>query len=187
MRRRVLERAPQRGVADQQLRVGLLLERDVLGVREQHLRRARRRSRSPASPRPSAPARAACRETSWIESTAPSDETQSRGRMRSLSALRAYSIDEIGARSSSPSSSIAVQLGRHAGDLLDVGVEPVEDRRHVHVRDAAEADHGAPSSKNVTRLPSVVERRELARAEIRVVDAVLARPGWSTSSARSSS
>ena len=45
------------------------------------------------------------RSTSWIESTAPSDETQSRGRRRSWSALRAYSIDEIGAMSSSPSSS----------------------------------------------------------------------------------
>ena len=44
-------------------------------------------------------------ETSWIESTAPSDETQSRGSMRRRSALRAYSIDEIGAMSSSPASS----------------------------------------------------------------------------------
>src|SRR5436305_13985193 len=40
-------------------------------------------------------------DTSWIESTAPSDETQSRGRMRSVAAWRAYSIDEIGAMSSS--------------------------------------------------------------------------------------
>ena len=46
------------------------------------------------------------RETSWIESTAPSDETHRRGRIRSDAAWRAYSIDEIGARSSSPSSSI---------------------------------------------------------------------------------
>ena len=44
------------------------------------------------------------RVTSWIESTAPSDETQSRGRSRSESAWRAYSIDEIGAMSSWPSS-----------------------------------------------------------------------------------
>jgi hypothetical protein len=40
--------------------------------------------------------------TSWIESTAPSDETQRRGSRRSESAWRAYSIDEIGAVSSSP-------------------------------------------------------------------------------------
>ena len=46
------------------------------------------------------------RDTSWIESTAPSDATQRRGSRRSLSALRAYSIDEIGAVSSSPSISI---------------------------------------------------------------------------------
>ena len=45
------------------------------------------------------------RETSWIESTAPSEETQSRGRIRSVSAWRAYSIDEIGARSISPATS----------------------------------------------------------------------------------
>jgi hypothetical protein len=45
------------------------------------------------------------RETSWIDSTAPSDATHSRGKSRSLSALRAYSIDEIGAVSSSPSTS----------------------------------------------------------------------------------
>ena len=38
MRRRVLERALQRGVADQQRRVGLLAERNVLGLGQQHLR-----------------------------------------------------------------------------------------------------------------------------------------------------
>ena len=43
--------------------------------------------------------------TSWIESTAPSDETQTRGSSRRRSAFRAYSIDEIGAMSISPSSS----------------------------------------------------------------------------------
>ena len=46
------------------------------------------------------------RVTSWIESTAPSDETHRRGSSRSVSAWRAYSIDEIGAMSSCPSSSI---------------------------------------------------------------------------------
>ena len=44
-------------------------------------------------------------ETSWIESTAPSEETQSRGSSRSVSAWRAYSIDEIGAVSISPATS----------------------------------------------------------------------------------
>ncbi len=46
------------------------------------------------------------RVTSWIESTAPSDETQSLGRSRSRVAFRAYSIDEIGAMSISPARSI---------------------------------------------------------------------------------
>ena len=44
-------------------------------------------------------------ETSWIESTAPSEETHSRGRSSSESAWRAYSIEEIGAVSSSPATS----------------------------------------------------------------------------------
>ncbi len=46
------------------------------------------------------------RDTSWIESTAPSDATHRRGSSLSLSALRAYSIDEMGAVSSWPSSNI---------------------------------------------------------------------------------
>ena len=48
------------------------------------------------------------RETSWIESTAPSEETQSLGRSRRRSAFRAYSMDEIGATSSSPARSFAL-------------------------------------------------------------------------------
>ena len=43
---------------------------------------------------------------SWIESTAPSVETHSRGSSESVPALRAYSIDEIGATSISPAISI---------------------------------------------------------------------------------
>ena len=34
-----------------------------------------------------------------------------------------------------------VEVGRHALHLVDLGLEPVEDRRHVHIGDAAEADH----------------------------------------------
>ena len=80
-------------------------------------------------------------ETSWIESTAPSEETQSRGRSRSRSAFRAHSIDGIGATSTSPASSARASSVGTPRDLLDLGVEPVEDRRHVHVGDAAEPDH----------------------------------------------
>jgi len=46
------------------------------------------------------------RVISWIESTAPSVETHSRGSSRSESALRAYSIELIGATSTSPCISI---------------------------------------------------------------------------------
>ena len=81
------------------------------------------------------------RVTSWIESTAPSDETQRRGSSRSVSAWRAYSIDEIGAMSSSSVEQQPVELGRDARDLLHLVLEPVEDRRHVDVGDAAELDH----------------------------------------------
>ncbi len=44
-------------------------------------------------------------ETSWIESTAPSEETHRRGRRRRRSALRAHSMDGIGATSTSPARS----------------------------------------------------------------------------------
>ena len=50
------------------------------------------------------------RVTSWIESTAPSDETQSRGSSRSRGAFRAYSIDEMGATSISPSRSMRLSV-----------------------------------------------------------------------------
>ena len=38
MRRRILERGPQRGVSDEQLRFRLLAERHLLGLGQQHLR-----------------------------------------------------------------------------------------------------------------------------------------------------
>ena len=44
-------------------------------------------------------------ETSWIESTAPSEETHRRGRRRRRSALRAHSMDGMGATSTSPARS----------------------------------------------------------------------------------
>ena len=145
VRRRVLERALQRRVADQELRVGLLAER--------HVRRASGRSTCVRTTEVALSGRDRDRsrtcssgfgDTSWIESTAPSEETQSRGRSRSRSALRAHSIDEIGATSTSPASSLRLSSVGTPAHLLDLGVEPVEDRRHVHVRDAAETDHWRP-------------------------------------------
>ena len=55
------------------------------------------------------------RVISWMESTAPSVETQRRGSRRRVSALRAYSIEEIGATSISPVSRRAFSsVGRRA-------------------------------------------------------------------------
>ena len=87
------------------------------------------------------------RVTSWIESTAPSEETQRRGSRRSRDALRAYSIDEIGATSSSPASSIRFSSVGTPVHLLDLVGQAVEDRRHVHVRDATEPDHESSSTQ----------------------------------------
>ena len=140
VRRRVLERglrAPRRRSAASR-RPPRRAARARLG--QQHLRQHDRRRGLSGVTATVRTCSSGVFETSWIESTAPSDETQSRGSRRSRSALRAYSIDEIGATSSSPASSCAVELGRDALHLLDLGVEAEEDRRHVHVGDAAEPD-----------------------------------------------
>ena len=83
-------------------------------------------------------------ETSWIESTAPSrrdaeprQQEQRVGVARVLDRRDRRRVDL--ARDQPP-----VELGRDAGDLLVLGVDPEEDRRHVRVGDAAEADHAAP-------------------------------------------
>ena len=47
-----------------------------------------------------------------------------------------------------------VELGRDAGHLLDVGLQPEEERGHVDVRDASQADHEDAHWKKVTRFPS---------------------------------
>ena len=92
-------------------------------------------------------------------SSRPRPRTRRRGAASAgaRDALRAYSIDEIGATSISPASSMPVELGRDADHLVDLVRQPVEDRRHVDVRDAAEPDHrgqDATRRTNVTRLPS---------------------------------
>ena len=86
-------------------------------------------------------------ETSWIESTAPSDDTQRRGSRSSVSACRAYSIDEIGAVSSSPAtrrrlSSVGtpVTSSNSASTRKKTG-------RHVRVGDPPELDHFDPPSR----------------------------------------
>jgi hypothetical protein len=77
-------------------------------------------------------------ETSWIESTAPSDETQRRG---SSVARVLDRRDRRGVELAREQA--AVELGRHAGDLFELRVDPEEHGRHVGVGDAAELDHFA--------------------------------------------
>ena len=48
-----------------------------------------------------------------------------------------------------------VELRGDARDLLHVGLEPVEDGRHVHVGDAAEADHRSSDDHRRSSLYSV--------------------------------
>ena len=71
-----------------------------------------------------------------------------------MSAWRAYSIDEIGATSSSPATRRRLSSVGTPDDLLDLGVDPEEDRRHVRVRDAAEADHDQRFRVPFGRVPS---------------------------------
>ena len=112
------------------------------------------------------------RVTSWIESTAPSDETQSRGRRRSRCAFRAYSIDEIGATSISPARSIR---------LSSVGTPVTSSTSCVsRWKTGAMLTYEMRPSRITASDPEVerdevavgIERRELARAEVGVVDAV---------------
>ena len=68
--------------------------------------------------------------------------------MRSWSAFLAYSIDGDRRDVELAVEQHPLELGRDAGDLLDVGLEPVEDRRHVHVRDTPQ-----PHATGHLRLP----------------------------------
>ena len=130
----------QRRVADQQLRVGLLAERHVLRVRQQHLRqhdrgRALGRDRDGADPLERHRRDELDRVDRALGRDAePRQEPQPVGVPRPLDRRDRRHVDLAGEQRPR-------ELGRDAGDLLDLGVEPVEDRRHVHVRDAAEPHH----------------------------------------------
>ena len=105
VRRRILEGALQRGVADEQRGVGLFLEGEDLGVREQHPREhdgggALGRD----GDRPHATEGHAAHELDRVDGSLGRDAQPRQESKRS--AFRAYSIDEIGAMSSWPSSSI---------------------------------------------------------------------------------
>ncbi len=104
MRSRILERAPQRRVADQELRVRVLVERNLPRLGKQDAGE-HDGGRALGRDRDERMRSSGIGETSWIESTAPSEETQSRGSTFRRSAFRAHSIDGIGATSTSPASS----------------------------------------------------------------------------------
>ena len=109
--RRIGKRALERRVPDQELRVGAALAELRI---ERHLCRVGQQTFVSTTEVALSGVTATERiwvngsfETSWIDSTAPSEETHIRGRIRSDDAWRAYSIEEIGATSSCPSSSLA--------------------------------------------------------------------------------
>ena len=160
VRRRVLERAPQRRVADQELRVGLLSERHVPRVREQHLRehdrgRALGRHRDRPDLREGRPRDELDRVDGALRRDAQARQDPQRRRVARVLDRRDRREVELAVEQQ------PVQLGRDALDLLDLGVQPVEDRRHVHVRDAAEPDH---------RRQLVVERVALHRDPAGIAD-----------------
>ena len=140
--RRILEGALQRGVADQQLRIRLLVERADLGRREQHLRQhdrggalGRDRHRADAAERHPG------HELDRVDRALGRD-AEPRQQPERVGVARVLDRRDRGDVELSVEQE-PVELGRNARDLLDVVLEPVEDRRHVDVGDAAELDHPA--------------------------------------------
>ena len=183
MRRRVLEGALQRGVADQQRRVGLLAERHVVGLGEQHLRqhdrgRALRRDRHAAH----LLERLARDELDRVDGALGGD-AEPRQQAQAVGVARVLDRGdrrEVELAVQQP----RVQLGRHALHLLHLGLEPVEDRRHVHVGDAAEADHDSRSTTASVRASSSSRRRWPSR-QARAAARTRARPRASGRARRS--
>src|SRR6266508_1258886 len=150
VRCRILERRLERGVADQQLGVRFLAERHVVGVGQQHLREHDRggalgRDRD----RPHLLERCPRDELDRVDRSLgrdaePRQDPQPRGVARVLDRRDRREVDL--AVDQPP-----VQIGGDADDLVDLGVEPEEDGRHVHVRDAAEPDHARPTASSAER------------------------------------
>ncbi len=143
MGRRILEGGLERGVADQELRVGLLAER--------HVRRRRGRSTfvsttEVADSGVTATARISLERQPRDEldrvdralrgDAEPRQEQQRVGVTRVLDRGDRRGVDL--ARDQPP-----VELGRDAGDLLELRLDPEEDGRHVRVGDPSEPDHAA--------------------------------------------
>ena len=142
MRRRILEGTAESRVADQELRVRLLVRAARPASGQQDLVSTTEVALSGVTATESDALERHCARRAGSSRPRPPRRRRAAGRSCRRSALRAHSIDGIGATSTSPASRRPRELGRDAADLLHLGVEPVEDRRHVHVGDSAEADHG---------------------------------------------
>ncbi len=148
VRRRILERGLQRRIADQQLRLRLLAERDMRRLGQQHLRQHdRRRGLRRDGDGTHVFERRLRHELDRVDRALrrhakARQDAQPLGVPRVLDRRDRRDVELTG-------DDLRVQRGRNALHLLDLRVEPEEDRRHVHVRDAAEADQLRRSSTAV--------------------------------------
>ena len=136
MRGRVLERRLQSRVADQERRLGILAQRHVLGFGQEHLRQHHRGG-----------ALGGDGDRPHVLERCPRDELDRVDRALGAHAQAWQDPQPLGVarvldrrdrrQVAFPCEEGAIQFRRHADKLLDLGVEPVEDRRHVHVADAA--------------------------------------------------
>ena len=140
VRRRILERALQRGVADQERRVRVHPQGQDLRLREQDADeddrgRALRRHRDRSDLTEGQAGHELDRVDGALGGDAePREDPQPVVVSRVLDGRDRCDVDL-------PVEQHPVELGGDADDLLDLGLETVEDGRHVHVADAAEADH----------------------------------------------
>ena len=140
VRRRVLEGAPEGRVADQELRVGVGVEREDLRLREQDVREDDgRRALGGHGDGADLAERGARHELDRVDGALRRDaearqEAQPGRVPRVLDRRDRRDVDLAGEKH-------PVELGRDARHLLHLVGQPVEDRRHVDVRDAAEPDH----------------------------------------------
>src|SRR5438874_3409308 len=150
VRRRVLERRLERGVADEERRVRLFAERDMLRLREQHPRQGDRGGRLRGDRDDAHLLERLARDELDRIDRAFRRDAQPRQQPQLVRVARV--LDRRDRRSVELAvEQHLVQLRRHALHLVDLGVDAVEDRRHVHVRDAAELHHRRNSLYSVSR------------------------------------
>jgi hypothetical protein len=151
VRGRVLERAPQSRVADQERRVRLDAERDDLRPRQQDAHeddrgRALRRNGNRADLAERDPAHELDRVDGALGRDAQAwQDQQPVGVPRVLDRRDRRDVDLAREQH-------AVELRRDTAHLIDVRLDAVEDRRHVHVGDAAEPDHREPRPRRTSHV-----------------------------------